>query len=85
MVVAKICKGGCTDSRPAMWIDAGYHANDWVGPATLMYLIRELVENDEAHPDLTSKLDWYLIPTVNPDGDAYTRINCKFICQVAIT
>jgi murein tripeptide amidase MpaA len=77
MVVAKICKDGCTDSRPIMWIDAGHHADDWVGPATLMYMIRELVENSSEHPELTEKLDWYLIPTLNPDGYTYTRTNCK--------
>jgi predicted deacylase len=78
MIVAKICSGGCRDSRPAMWVDAGIHANEWTGPATLMYLIRELVENNDAHPHLTEKLDWYLLPTLNPDGYAYTRENSKY-------
>ena len=78
MIVAKICRGGCQDSRPAMWIDAGIHAHEWLGPATLMYLIRELVENNEAHTHLTEKLDWYLLPSLNPDGYAYTRENSNY-------
>ena len=36
-------------------------------------MIKELVENDSAHPDLTKNLDWYILPINNPDGYAYTR------------
>ena len=31
-------------------------------------MLNELVENDGAHPDLTDKLDWYFLPSHNPDG-----------------
>ena len=72
MRVVKVCKGGC-DQKPAMWIDAGIHACEWIGPATLMYILRELVENNENHPDLIDKLDWYILPSVNPDGYAFSN------------
>jgi len=75
MIVGKICLGGCVDSKPAMWIDAGIHGSEWIGPATAMFIVKELVENNDAHPLLTEKLDWYILPTVNPDGYAYTREN----------
>ena len=57
-----------------MWIDGGIHAREWISPATVTWMLKELVENDAAHPDLTEKMDWYILPIVNPDGYAYSRI-----------
>jgi len=74
MRLLKVCKnsGGC-GSRPAMWIDGGIHAREWVSPAAVTFMASELVENDEAHPDLAKELDWYILPVVNPDGYLYTQ------------
>ena len=58
MRIAKVCKGEC-GSKPAVWIDGGIHAREWVSPATVTWMLRELVENDAAHPDLLEGLDWY--------------------------
>ena len=58
MRVAKVCKGGC-GNKPAMWIDGGIHAREWISPATVMYMLMEIVENDADHSDLTENLDWY--------------------------
>ena len=57
MRVVEVCRGGC-GSKPGMWIDGGIHAREWISPAVNTYLLRELVENDGAHPDLTEELDW---------------------------
>jgi len=72
--VAKVCKGGCGNKK-AVWIDGGIHAREWVSPATVTWMLKEVVENDTAHPDLTETLDWYFLPSHNPDGYAYTRDN----------
>jgi murein tripeptide amidase MpaA len=73
MRVAKICKGGCGGGKKAIWIDGGIHAREWVSPATVTWMLRELVENDAAHSDLTETLDWYFLPSHNPDGYAFSR------------
>jgi len=73
MRVAKVCRGGCGGNKTAMWIDGGIHSREWISPATVTWMLKELVENDAAHPDLTEKMDWYILPVVNPDGYAYTR------------
>ena len=57
MVIAKVCKGGC-GHKPAMWIDGGIHAREWISPAAVMWLLKELVENHVYHPDLLDNLDW---------------------------
>ncbi len=56
-----------------MWVDAGIHAREWIAPATAMFLAQELVENEADHPELTENLDWYILPSANPDGYAYSR------------
>jgi len=72
MRIAKVCKGGC-GNKPAMWFDGGIHAREWVSPATVTYMLMELVENDADHSDLTENLDWYVLPVANPDGYLYTQ------------
>jgi len=72
MRVIKVCKGGC-GNKPAMWIDSGIHAREWISPAVGTWMLREIVENDSAHPELTEKLDWYFLPDHNPDGYLKTQ------------
>jgi len=67
MIVMKVCKGGC-GNKPAMWIDSGIHAREWISPAVGTWMLNELVENNANHPDLLDKLDWYFLPSHNPDG-----------------
>lgn len=58
-----------------MWIDGGIHAREWITPATVTWMMKELIENDADHPELLEKLDWFILPIVNPDGYAYTKTN----------
>jgi len=76
MRLLKVCRdsAGC-GTKPAMWFDGGIHAREWVSPAVATYMAMELVENDDAHPDLTKELDWYIVPVMNPDGYLYTQTN----------
>jgi len=72
MIIAKVCKGGC-GAKPAMWIDGGIHAREWISPAAVTWVLKELVENDADHSDLLENLDWYILPVVNPDGYLFTQ------------
>ena len=60
-------------------MDAGSRGEVWIGPATLMFVIRELVEHESRHPSLTRDLDWFILPVMNPDGYAYTMANGNYI------
>jgi len=72
MKVVKICKGGC-GAKPAMWIDGGIHAREWISPAAVTFMLRQLVEvQDAEEADLLNNLDWYILPQVNPDGYQFT-------------
>ncbi|BES87638.1 unnamed protein product [Nesidiocoris tenuis] len=55
------------------WIDGGIHAREWISPATVTYIISELVENRDSYKDFASDIDFYVVPVINPDGYEYTR------------
>ena len=51
---------------------------EWITPAVVTWMLKELVENDDNHVDLTEKLDWYFLAVHNPDGYEYTRTTERF-------
>ena len=74
MRVLKVCKGGACGQKPGLWIDGGIHAREWISPSTVTFIMKELVENSDNYPaELLDKLDWYILPVLNPDGYEYTR------------
>ena len=70
MNVLAIEKAG--PDAPKIWLEAGIHAREWIAPAVATFIVRELVENNAAHPDYLDKLNWYFLPSANPDGYAYS-------------
>ncbi|XP_071540497.1 carboxypeptidase B-like [Panulirus ornatus] len=70
--VVKVSSG---PDKPAIWIDAGIHAREWIAPATAMYILHRLVEFSWEDPDLIKQFNWYIMPLVNPDGYEYSRHN----------
>ena len=49
------------------------HAREWISPASVTYIINELVENRDAHGEAVKNVDWYILPVVNPDGYEYSH------------
>ncbi|XP_073976862.1 carboxypeptidase B-like isoform X2 [Rhodnius prolixus] len=60
--------------KPAILIDAGIHAREWIAPAVALYIIHALVENSEQNINLTNSIEWHIIPLLNPDGYEFSRI-----------
>ncbi|KAG8225683.1 hypothetical protein J437_LFUL001715 [Ladona fulva] len=69
----KISTGG--ETKPAIWIDGGLHGREWISPATVTYILLQLVEFREKHANLLEKLDWYILPVANPDGYEYSHVH----------
>ncbi|XP_065653400.1 carboxypeptidase B-like [Hydra vulgaris] len=60
-------------SKPAVWIDGGIHAREWISTATVMFFINRLLTDSGPDVQLAlSKYDFYLLPVFNPDGYRYT-------------
>jgi murein tripeptide amidase MpaA len=80
MKVMKISTAGPSSTRPAVWIDGGIHAREWISPATTSYIANELIlqaTRRRVHRFVDS-LDWYIAPLMNPDGYAYTMTADRF-------
>jgi carboxypeptidase A2 len=74
MIGIKIGKAGT--SKKAIWIDAGIHAREWLAPSTALFIINELTSKyatDSKIKQYVDSLDWYILPSANPDGYEYTR------------
>jgi len=70
MKVLAITKAGA--GAPNIWLEAGIHAREWIAPAVSTFIVRELVEDYAEHPDYIDNINWYFIPSANPDGYVYS-------------
>jgi len=70
----KVLKVGISgDKKKAIWIDGGIHAREWISPASVTFILRELVERSESYASILRNYDIYIMPSMNPDGYEYSR------------
>ncbi|XP_072021623.1 carboxypeptidase B-like [Amphiura filiformis] len=70
-----ISSGG---SKRVIHIQGGIHAREWISPATMMYMANQLAttyNTDATVKAMVDNYDWYIIPSLNVDGYAYTWSN----------
>lgn len=60
---------GENKKKPAILIDAGIHAREWIAPTTALYIISQLANSSS----LYEHVDWYILPQINPDGYEYSH------------
>ncbi|ODN06345.1 Carboxypeptidase B [Orchesella cincta] len=74
MIVIKIGKPASTNrTKPAIFMDGGIHAREWISPALTTYFINQLVNNYTSYDDMLSEVDIYILPVANPDGYEFTH------------
>ena len=59
-------------AKPALFVDAGIHAREWIAPTTALYAIQQLAGNDSQR-GLLDRVDVYVVPSLNPDGYEYSH------------
>ncbi|XP_002716634.1 carboxypeptidase B [Oryctolagus cuniculus] len=67
--------GKAKSNKPAVFIDCGFHAREWISPAFCQWFVKEAVSNygkDTLTTTLLNELDFYVLPVVNIDGYVYT-------------
>uniref|UniRef100_A0A146LVZ4 Carboxypeptidase B n=1 Tax=Lygus hesperus TaxID=30085 RepID=A0A146LVZ4_LYGHE len=57
------------------WVDGGIHAREWAATASAAYVMKELVENRSKYASVLNKIDFYVMPVMNPDGYEYSHTN----------
>ncbi|KAB0794284.1 hypothetical protein PPYR_13904 [Photinus pyralis] len=71
LTLITISSGG-SDGKPLIFVDAGVHGREWLGPAQALYIIDQLVQNPKNRA-LVERVDWVIVPLANPDGYEYTH------------
>lgn len=79
MVAIKITGKHSNGPKTAVWVDGCIHAREWIATASVMYLLRMLLEPEPAFADsvnqVLDKYDVYVLPVFNADGYEYTHTN----------
>ncbi|XP_048864792.1 carboxypeptidase A2-like [Brienomyrus brachyistius] len=76
MYALKFSTGGT--KRPAIWIDAGIHAREWVSSATAVWTANKIAADyghDASVTCLLDSMDIYLLIVTNPDGYVFSYTN----------
>uniref|UniRef100_A0A914WMJ0 Peptidase M14 carboxypeptidase A domain-containing protein n=1 Tax=Plectus sambesii TaxID=2011161 RepID=A0A914WMJ0_9BILA len=63
-------------NKRIVYIDGGMHAREWPSMHLALYFINELLTKYGKDPQITNyldKLNFYIIPCVNPDGYEFSR------------
>ncbi|KAJ8044224.1 Carboxypeptidase A2 [Holothuria leucospilota] len=62
--------------KKAVYYQGGIHAREWLSPATVILIIKQMVEGYEAGDNdvklLLDTFDYYIVPQLNADGYDYT-------------
>ncbi|XP_073530749.1 carboxypeptidase B-like isoform X2 [Phyllobates terribilis] len=67
--------GKSSIAGPAIFMDCGIHAREWISPAFCQWFVRELVSGyykDKGIKKLLTNLNFYILPVINIDGYIYT-------------
>lgn len=70
-----VVTGTSGSNKKKIFISGGQHAREWVSPATVTYIITQLVTKYGSDSTITNLLNSaviHFVPMVNPDGYTYT-------------
>uniref|UniRef100_A0AC34Q182 Peptidase M14 carboxypeptidase A domain-containing protein n=1 Tax=Panagrolaimus sp. JU765 TaxID=591449 RepID=A0AC34Q182_9BILA len=64
--------------KPAIFIDAGIHAREWISPATVLWYIHQIFDDFKNYEKILKTIDIYIVPLLNPDGYQYSRKHFRY-------
>lgn len=68
------------EQKPGIFIEGGMHAREWISPATVMYILHQLLmSNDSNVRYVADNHNWIIFPVFNPDGYQYSIDRVRFI------
>ena len=74
-----------------IYIQAGIHAREWITSASALYLINRIAEECKVwkstpwqYSNALCRLEWHIVPLVNPDGYEFSRLKNDGLCPEAV-
>jgi len=68
------------EDKPGIFIEGGIHAMEWISPATVMYILHQLLSSKDPNVrHIADNHNWFIFPIFNPDGYAYSFNHVRFI------
>lgn len=61
------------NKRWTILIDAGIHAREWITVSVALFIVHQLIEQDEISAKSFRRFEWIILPLLNPDGYQYSR------------
>ncbi|KAH8364016.1 hypothetical protein KR084_001582, partial [Drosophila pseudotakahashii] len=74
-----ISNGDGRKGKNVIFIDAGFHAREWLTHTAALNIIDQLVVNFRENQELLKDYDWVILPLVNADGYTFSRSGTVFI------
>ena len=68
--VIKLVHITMNESKPAIVIECGINAREWISPTFCLYTMKKLIEGGEN--GTLKNFQFYIVPVLNPDGYRYT-------------
>ncbi|MEK6675390.1 MAG: M14 metallopeptidase family protein [Planctomycetota bacterium] len=76
----RITGPGDGSQKPGVFFHGGQHAREWIGPASVLYMMDQLLTNYGTDPLITRLVDereWFILPVMNPDGYEFTWVDTR--------
>lgn len=67
--LAKLSSFNIQSRKKIIFLECGIHASEWISPAFCLYVIAELLQENDGPLE---HFDFYLVPLLNPDGYEYS-------------
>ncbi|XP_034232626.1 zinc carboxypeptidase-like [Thrips palmi] len=62
------------EGLPIVFLEAGIHAREWIGPATATYILHQLLMSADPRVQRVARsFEWHVFPSVNPDAYEYSH------------
>jgi len=74
-IAAVTLHAGNATEKDIFYLECGIHAREWISPSTCIWIFTTILSGYGTDPEVTALLDafdWVIIPSINPDGYAYT-------------
>jgi murein tripeptide amidase MpaA len=72
---------GSKDPSPKrIWFQGGQHAREWIGPATVMYIINEMLTKygtDDKVTQMVNSVEFTIVPLINADGYEFSQTSTR--------